>query len=190
LQLNPGTYNVTFSGPGLPGPITNTVSLGTANVRLNVTPATHSAPVRSVADDTAWVGQQYQTLLHRKGSQVELGYWANLLQQRVARTDVTGAIRGSTEFKDLNTAWVKNQYRNLLGRSVSDADVNYWVAGLQAGQSPTSVAAAIVESGENQQLQWAAWIPQAYNDILKRNRMPTRWPIGSLPCLLVGPMTT
>src|SRR5262249_6979296 len=38
FQLSPGTYTVTFSGPGLPNPVTSVFTIGSTNYRLTVTP--------------------------------------------------------------------------------------------------------------------------------------------------------
>jgi uncharacterized protein YkwD len=44
LQLNPGTYSVTFNGGGLAGPVTRQVTVGAINDRLNVLSSEASAP--------------------------------------------------------------------------------------------------------------------------------------------------
>lgn len=44
IQLNPGTYNVTASGGSLSSPVTQTVTLSTANVRLNFFAPTSPPP--------------------------------------------------------------------------------------------------------------------------------------------------
>jgi len=170
-QLNPGTYTVTASGPGLPGPITKTVVLSSTNVELDFTSA--SVSVSSVAADNAWVAQQYQTLLHRTGSQTELTYWTNQLVEGASQAAVIAAIEATPEFAKVSTAWVENLYQDLLGRVASTTEANYWVHSLQAGASPANVATAMMQSPEYQKDQWLHWIPQAYENILRRQPTAT-----------------
>lgn len=44
LQLNPGTYTVTFSGPGLAAPFVRVVSLAQSNVRVSINAAVPTGP--------------------------------------------------------------------------------------------------------------------------------------------------
>jgi uncharacterized lipoprotein NlpE involved in copper resistance len=56
LELAPGTYTVTFSGGGLSAPVTRSVTVGSQNVRLNVTnPAVAAASVAAAGVPAATV---------------------------------------------------------------------------------------------------------------------------------------
>jgi uncharacterized protein YkwD len=170
LQLNPGTYNVTVSGPGLPGAMTQTVSLGSQNVRLNVTPTAVAAAVATAAAaaNAAWVSQTYLDLLHRPANPTEVASWAGLLQQGVAPATVQAAFRATPEFASANTAWVKNLYRDLLHREAGAAEVAAWVNGLAAGMSSQVAVASMLGSLEYLLPQWNAWVTQAYQSVLQR----------------------
>ncbi len=167
LQLPPGAYQVTFSGPGLPSAITRAVALGTQNVRLEITPSTPS--VETAAQEAAWVAQQYQTLLHRAGSQAEINAWVNVLLAGAPQSSVTAAFLASTEFANVSAAWVRQQYTDLLKRPANATEVNAWVADMQQGTPAEQVSATIVGSLEYQRLQWGQWVTQAYQQLLKRN---------------------
>jgi hypothetical protein len=67
------------------------------------------------------------------------------------------------------SAWVAQLGRDLYGRSLSQAEVNAWVARLRAGTSRASVVSAFVRSAEYKHLERTRWVRQTGQDILGRS---------------------
>ena len=94
IQLNPGTYTVTASGGQLAAPITQVVTIGNSNVRLNFTPQgtqLNNLPTNllQIANEfthspesfTNFVTNAYQDYLKRNPTSPELSYWVNRMGQ-------------------------------------------------------------------------------------------------------------
>ncbi len=140
LPVSPGTYNVTFSGGGLPGAVTRIVSIGAANLRLSITtdsggtPASGSTPAASTGStasadsNSTWLAQIYQGLLGRAPGPNDYGYWLGQLGAGMSRDSVVASIINSAEYRNIDgRRWLGQAYRTLLSRDAGAADYNYWL---------------------------------------------------------------
>jgi uncharacterized protein YkwD len=172
LQVNPGTYTVTFSGGGLGAPVTQTVSIGAGNYRLNVTPggtSQASAPVGTPDANTTWLTQTYQSLLGRSPGPNDLAYWLGQLQSGVSRDAVVATIQGSPEFQRTdNSRWLAQIYPSTIGRSAGANDLNYWLGVLGQGASRQDVVGAMMNSVEYRRFDGSQWLPGTYQTLLGR----------------------
>jgi hypothetical protein len=169
LQMSPGTYTVTVSGPGLPAAFTKPVTLGAQNVRLNVTPATVANNAATIASVSAWLAQTYLDVLHRPATQAEITAGTGQILAGVAPTSVAAALRGSAEFTTNNTVWVHNLYRDLLHREAAPAEVNIWLNILRGGMSSqAAVTNIMLKSQAYLQVQWSGWVNDAYQTLFQR----------------------
>src|SRR5207248_5747792 len=69
IAARPGTYTVTASSGGLAAPLTQTVTVGATNSRLNF-----------AIGDADYVQRLYQTILGRTGSSAEIQPWEMVMQ--------------------------------------------------------------------------------------------------------------
>jgi uncharacterized protein YkwD len=178
LQLNPGTYTVTFSGAGLSAPVTQTVSVGASNYRLNVTaggsvatggatPA--SAPANSTSSNTTWLTQTYQSLLGRSPGANDLSYWLTQMQGGMSQAAVVAAIQSSPEFQNLdNSRWLAQVYPSIIGRAAGANDLNYWLGVLGQGTTRQQVVTEMMNSVEYRRFDGAQWLPGIYQTLLGR----------------------
>jgi uncharacterized protein YkwD len=133
IPLAPGTYTVTASGPGLPAPITQTVTLGGSNVRLNFTPSS-----------ITYIRDFYQTILGRQGSNAEVNSWLPALQV-LGPAGVASLFEHSQEAREREvTRW----YVTYLGRQAQGGEEQGWVNALLQGLPEESALAAILGSDE------------------------------------------
>ncbi len=174
LQLNPGTYAVTFNG-GLTSAVTKTVSVGATNYRLTI-PA-NAAPTGGVSQatsltgssDSTWLTQTYQSLLGRAPSANDSSYWLNALQHGVARDAAAAAIVSSPEYVTAQSGkWLTAVYPYLTGRAPGAADFSYWLNVMQQGGSRDAIVASIAQSVEARRFEGSQWLPQAYQNLLHR----------------------
>ncbi len=177
LQVNPGTYTVTFSGGALGAPVTQTVSIGASNYRLNATPggaSQASAPVGSVDANTTWLTQTYQSLLGRSPGPSDLTYWLGRLQSGVSRDAVVAAIESSAEFQRIdNGRWLAQVYPSLIGRAAGANDLNYWLGVFGQGATRQDVVGAMMNSVEYRRFDGTQWLPGIYQSLLGRAPKPS-----------------
>lgn len=134
LAVRPGTYTVTASGGSLPAPVTQTVTVGTSNSRLNF-----------AFGGQDYVQKLYQTILGRSGSSAELAPWAMAVSGAVGPAGVVSAIEQSAEAR---TRLVKSWYLTYLGRPALNGEEQGWVRTLVAGATQEQVLTAILGSEE------------------------------------------
>ncbi len=140
IPLNPGTYTVTASGGALLAPVTQTVTVGTQNVRLNFSP-----PAVTASQWTAWVTELYKDLLHRTPAPAEVAPWVNGLQLGVPRQFVVSAFLGSAEY---NQGVVTQIFQQFLHRAPDAASLPGFVAALQSGVPVQTIQALVINSAE------------------------------------------
>jgi hypothetical protein len=143
LAVGPGTYTVTASGGGLPAPITELVTVGQANARLNFVSGSPGNPASQT--NTDYVAKFYRTILGRQASPAEVAYWQPAVQGPGGPTVVASAIEHSAEARD---RLVKSWYATYLGRPAVNGEEQEWVNSLLQGVSEEDVLAAILGSGE------------------------------------------
>jgi hypothetical protein len=170
LQLKPGTYTVTFSGGGLSASVSETVSVGATNYRLNLTSA--QAKVSQAAGNpatSAWLTQQYQTLLGRTPGPADFNYWLGVLQNGGTEAQVSAAIAASPEHINYDISqWITQIYPGLLGRPAGANDLNYWLGVLKGGATRQDVVGSVMQSGEYIRHDGSQWLPQVYQQLLGR----------------------
>src|SRR5439155_5597402 len=124
LHVSPGTYTVTASGGNLVSPVTQTISVGGSNARLNFTP-----------NYDGLVQRLYQTDLGRAATPGDVSYWSQMARG-YGPAAVTNAVGHSTEAE---SRLVNSWDQTYLGRSAYDGRGRfgrpYWVNPLQQGRS-------------------------------------------------------
>jgi uncharacterized protein YkwD len=164
FQLSPGTYTVTASGGGLAAPITQTVWVGSANVRLNFV----SDP-KAVAHLQDWVKLLYHDLLHRTPAAGEVNYWVGGIQQGVPQSAVVAGLLASQEY-DANV--VTQIYQQYLHRAPDGGGLAGFVAALQNGASEPAVRLSILSSAEYWGLHGgnaSGFVQGLYTDLMGRS---------------------
>jgi uncharacterized protein YkwD len=142
LAVAPGAYTVTASGGGLSAPISQTVSIGLSNSRLNFVAAANQ-PINP--QDQQYVVGLYQTILGRTPSAGEIAPWAADLQSPMGRLGVASAIEHSPEAR---TRLVKGWYQTYLGRTAINGEEQFWVNAMVSGATEEDVLGAILGSPE------------------------------------------
>jgi hypothetical protein len=137
IPISPGTYTVTASGGGLPTAVTQTVTIGSTNVRVNL--------VSSNTANSDYIRKLYQTILGRQASDAEASFWTPALQSPAGVVAVVSAIERSSEAR---TRLVKNWYVTYLGREAGNGEEQGWVNALVHGAREEDVIAAILSSDE------------------------------------------
>ena len=138
VRVGPGTYAVTVSGGAHGGPVTQQVTVGSANVRLNFTPGA------AVSDD--YVTKVYERVLGRAPHAAEMNLWASVAQAQ-GRAAVANLIERSAEARG---RVVRDWYKTYLGREAGAADVSYWVNVMGSGAPEEAVLSHILGSAEYQ----------------------------------------
>jgi uncharacterized protein YkwD len=134
IAVSPGTYTVTASGAALAQPLTQVVTIGTTNYRLNF-----------AIGDQAYIQQLYQTILGRAGSSAEIQSWALAMDGPAGPAGVVAAIEQSPEAR---TRLVKTWYLTYLGRPALNGEEQGWVSALLRGVPEETVLATILGSDE------------------------------------------
>lgn len=134
IAVSPGTYTVTASGGGLPAPVTQTVTVGTSNYRLNF-----------IVGSEDFVQRLYQTILGRTGSRAELAPWTAVMAGPAGPAGVVTAIEQSPEAR---TRLVKDWYLTYLGRPALNGEEQGWVRAMLQGATEEQVVAGILGSQE------------------------------------------
>jgi hypothetical protein len=134
LAVVPGTYTITASGGGLAAAMTRTVTVGTANVRVNFAP-----------QDDAFIAKLYRDDLGRAPAAAETASWVNVLQSYNGPQNVVAGIGNSWEAR---THEVNGWYSSFLGRSPVRGEEQTWVQLLVAGHAESEIIAGMVSSPE------------------------------------------
>jgi hypothetical protein len=137
LPLAPGTYTVTASGGELPAVISQEITIGAGNVRLNFIP-------RPLSKNEEFVRRLYHTALGRMASSAEAAAWLGVLQS-TSRDAVVNAIERSVEAR---TRLVRSWYVSHLGRPAGNGEEQFWVRTLMSGVTEEQVLATILSSAE------------------------------------------
>jgi uncharacterized protein YkwD len=172
IPLAPGTYTVTASGPGLPAPVTQVVTIGTANVRLDITPGPATGnPLGQ------WVARLYQDVLGRPASTSEINTVVTALANGLPRPVYVASILNSLEY---DRRVVTTIYQQYLHRSPDPGGLASAVAALQGGSSEAAIRQAILSSSEYYNDQGGTplgYVQGLFNDVLGRayNDPPPGW---------------
>ncbi len=179
IQVPPGTYSVTASGGGLSAPITQTVTVGTTNSRLEFieTPGAPSTPggtngVTSAqhAADVAFVTQLYVSYLKRQPGAAEISTYSTMLDDGTStQASLTTMVKTSQEYRNVCTIWLQRLYTDVLGRSIQSSEESNWLAYLQGSGTMNAVADSVSMSAASQQQQWASYVQSVYQTYLNRS---------------------
>lgn len=96
----------------------------------------------------------YQKFLGRSPVQSELNYW--ITQQQAGRSDesVLAGFAGSPEFYktsgNTDASWITSMYQNILGRSPSTDEVNYYLNSLAGGNTRYNISYGFAASPERE----------------------------------------
>lgn len=102
-----------------------------------------------------FITQAYQTYLHRAPDSAGLANWlAAMRNLTVSDEQLEAFFIGSPEYiatkGGLGPTWITSMYQDLLGRTPSTGEVNGWVAQLNSGASPVSIAFGFAASAERE----------------------------------------
>jgi hypothetical protein len=122
--------------------VTQTVTLGSTNVRLNFSPT--GSPGNQTPLEDSYIRRLYLTVLGRAASDAEVGIWRPRVQFAGAAA-VANAIERSTEAR---TRVVRSWYVNYLGRSALNGEEQGWVTALQSGATEEQILSGILGSDE------------------------------------------
>ena len=165
IPLAPGTYTVTASGSGLAAPVTRQVSIGTDNVRLDITPAPVPSNLGSLASALAHSPEAYQNFIRsaygkylaRTPGATEVAAWVAQMQNGLSDERLEASFIGSAEYianhGGPGAGWVTGMYGDLLGRAPSQAEVAGWVSALDKGMSASQVAYGFAASAEREAIR-------------------------------------
>jgi hypothetical protein len=103
---------------------------------------------------TNFINNAYQKYLGRAPDAGGLAYWLNLMRGGLTDEHLEASFLGSAEYianhGGAGAGWVKGMYLDLLGRTPSQAEINYWVNILAGGTSTTDVAFGFASSNERE----------------------------------------
>jgi uncharacterized protein YkwD len=167
IHVNPGTYTVTASGGQLAAPLTQIVTVGTMNTRLNFTPQgtrVDQIPgnllqvaamfTHSTENFQHFVTNAYQTYLKRNPSAWEINYWVSAMSQGVTDEQVEANFIGSAEYianhGGTSRAWVSSMYQDLLGRAAAPSEIDWWLQNMARGTAASDVALGFAASAERE----------------------------------------
>jgi hypothetical protein len=102
----------------------------------------------------------YQRFLHRAADPTGRAFWIQQLQSGVSEADVIDGFLNSAEYRAAHAsdlAFVNGLYGDVLGRTASVNDLNFWLNQLASGESRQAVENAFVNSNEliNNQVEGA-----------------------------------
>jgi hypothetical protein len=170
MQVGPGTYTVTASGGALGAGVTQTVTVGGSNVRLNFTPGGGSS---GPAVTAGYVNKLYERALGRPASAQEAGFWVGSASSPAA---LASAIERSVEAR---SRLVQSWYATYLGREAAAGEVGFWALALAAGMPEEQGLASILGSEEYRNRASAAngggdagYIQGLYTQLLGRAARP------------------
>jgi hypothetical protein len=164
LPLPPGTYTVTAQGGALGFPVSQVVTVGTDNVRLNFTAAMVSA-----AEARSWVTLLYRDLLRRTPAASEVNPWVSAMQNGLPRGTVVNVFLHSWEY---NADVVTGMYQKYLHRAPDSAGLNGFTTALVNGFSEAWARQLILGSPEYAALHGgtpAGLVQGLYTDLLGRS---------------------
>jgi hypothetical protein len=143
LQLDPN-MNVQV------GPVSTTPL--PSNLPTVANALTHSAEL--YAD---FITHSYQKYLGRKPDAAGLASWVQAMQNGLSDEHLEAGLIGSAEYianhGGAGAGWVIGMYKDLLGRTPAQAEVNEWVNALEHGVSTQQVAYGFAASAERESLR-------------------------------------
>src|SRR5262249_14021262 len=108
----------------------------------------------SVEYNTLFVTNEYLTLLNRRPDPAGLAGWVGALEHGTRDEQIEAAIAASAEYLAnygvVGPSWVQVHYHDILGRTVSNAEVQAWLQVIGNGPSPTTVATGFAGSAERE----------------------------------------
>jgi hypothetical protein len=114
----------------------------------------------------------YSKYLGRTPDANGLAYWVNLMQNGLSDEHLEAGFIGSAEYianhGGPGAGWVQGMYFNLLGRTPSPSEVQYWLNQLAAGESTSDIAYGFAASQERESLR----VQADYHQYLGRNASP------------------
>jgi uncharacterized protein YkwD len=163
IPLGPGTYTVAASGGLLPAPVTQTVTIGANNVRLDfrLDPAIVNAW-------KAWVGELYQALLNRPAAPGEVAAAVTLLEQGTSQGGIVATLLASPEH---GRQVLIGMYQQYLHRSPSGAELAGLTALAETQVGESVIRQVLLASDEFWNVHGATaagYVEGLYEDVLGR----------------------
>ncbi|HEV8058850.1 MAG TPA: DUF4214 domain-containing protein [Gemmataceae bacterium] len=110
--------------------------------------------VQSAEYYSDFVTTAYQNYLGRTPDSSGLNYWVTQMQSGLTDEHLEAGFIGSSEYianhGGSNQAWIIGMYQNLLNRTPSETEVDYWLSQLAEGESPSAVAYGFAASAERE----------------------------------------
>jgi hypothetical protein len=102
------------------------------------------------------VADAYSYYLRRGPDDAGLAFWVDLLEDDWTEAEVEAALASSAEYIALwggtDADWITGLYSDVLGRGLSDVELDYWLGQLDAGANPFDVALGFTSSDEREVL--------------------------------------
>jgi VCBS repeat-containing protein len=123
------------------------------------TPASLPAYAQAIAHSkehyTQFVTNAYENYLGRVPDAAGLASWVQQMQggsvtDEQLEATLFGSAEGVAHYGGTGAVWLQYLYRDLLDRTASLGEFNYWLGQLQAGASPQSVALRFATSAERE----------------------------------------
>jgi cyclophilin family peptidyl-prolyl cis-trans isomerase len=96
----------------------------------------------------------YNKYLSRSPDSVGLAYWLRLMQSGLSDEHLEAGFIGSAEYIQNNggagAGWITAMYKNLLGRTPAQSEVQFWLTNLNNGELPATIAFGFAASQERE----------------------------------------
>jgi hypothetical protein len=162
IGIAPGVYTVTVRAAQTNAPAataTFTITVGPSSTNQGSGMAARQTMALGLTQSaeyyTDFITAVYQKYLGRAPDASGLAYWLNLMQnQGFSDEHLEAGFIGSTEYINdhggAGAGWITGMYVDLLGRTPSQTEVQYWLNQLAAGESTTDIAYGFAASQERE----------------------------------------
>ncbi len=103
---------------------------------------------------TDFIVAAYNKYLDRSPDSVGLAYWLRLMQGGLTDEHLEAGFIGSAEYIQNNggagAGWITAMYKNLLGRTPAQSEVQFWLTNLNNGEAPATIAFGFAASQERE----------------------------------------
>jgi hypothetical protein len=149
-----GVYTLRAKGPGALQSQSFVVHVARAGGPPSWLPAVSELLTHSAEYYAGVVALAYQRYLGRPPSPSETAGWVSAMQAGLSDEHLEAGFIGSAEYianhGGAGAGWVTGMYKDLLGRTPSQHEVDLWVAALNGGEPPTQVAYGFAASAERE----------------------------------------
>ena len=106
------------------------------------------------------IGDAYQSAMQRDPNQDEINYWSGRMNNGMSAADMSSAIANDPGvINSNNEAFLRDEYKGLLGRDPNQDEMNYWKGQLSNGSNYDAVDKAISNDPSSQLYQASNFAP-------------------------------